>query len=128
MYFGHKIDAEGTKINFSKSISAELYTEFDEIIEFSDFFAKWWVVIIFLVIVFGFGGDLLRIFDMLFIMLWATPANLIMFSLFPTTFMLRVSFSPAPECVIVVLLESSFSDPRAAQNCYCCCCCCYTLL
>ena len=35
----------------------------------------------------------------------------------PTTFMLRVSFSPAPECVIVVLLESSFSDPRAAQNC-----------
>ena len=39
--------------------------------------------------------------------------------------MLRVSFSPAPECVIVVLLESSFSDPRAAQNCYYYCC--YTL-
>ena len=42
----------------------------------------------------------------------------------PTTFMLRVSFSPAPECVIVVLLESSFSDPRAAKN-NCCCCYCY---
>ena len=42
------------------------------------------------------------------------------FHSFPTTFMLRVSFSPAPEYVIVVLLESSFSDPRAAQNyCYC---------
>ena len=41
---------------------------------------------------------------------------------FPTTFMLRVSFSPAPECVIVVLVESTFSDPRSAQNdCYCCC-------
>ena len=30
---------------------------------------------------------------------------------FPTTFMLRVSFSPVPECVVIGLLESSFSDP-----------------
>ena len=30
---------------------------------------------------------------------------------FPTTFMSRVSVSSAPECVIAVLLESSFSDP-----------------
>ena len=31
------------------------------------------------------------------------------------TFLLKVSFSPAPECVIVVLLESTFSDARAAE-------------
>ena len=31
--------------------------------------------------------------------------------LFPTTFMLRVSFSPVPECVVIGLLETSFSDP-----------------
>ena len=48
------------------------------------------------------------------------PRRIFYVFLFPTTFMLRVSFSPAPECVIVVLLESSFSDPRAAQSCCCC--------
>ena len=35
---------------------------------------------------------------------------------FPTTFMLRVSFSPVPECVVTWLLESSFSDPPRAPG------------
>ena len=41
--------------------------------------------------------------------------------------MLRVSFSPVPECVVLGLLESSFSDPpRAPGRCHCCCYCyCY---
>ena len=42
----------------------------------------------------------------------------------PTTFMFWVSFSPAPECVIVALVESTFSDPHAAQPSYCCYYCC----
>jgi hypothetical protein len=34
----------------------------------------------------------------------------------PTTFVLRVSFSPVPECVKIGLLESNFSDPAAAPG------------
>ena len=37
---------------------------------------------------------------------------------FPTTFMFWVSFSPVAECVIVLLLESTFSDPLVAQRYY----------
>ena len=35
---------------------------------------------------------------------------------FHTTFMLRVFFSPVPECVVIGLLESSFPDPPAAPG------------
>ena len=39
--------------------------------------------------------------------------------------MLRVSFSPVPECVVLGLLETGFPDPpRAPGRCYYYCCCC----
>ena len=37
--------------------------------------------------------------------------------------MLRVSFSPVPECVVIGLLETSFSDPPRAPGRCCCYCC-----
>ena len=49
------------------------------------------------------------------------------FHIFPTTFMLRVSFSPVPECVVISLLKLSFSDPPVPPEpryCYYCCYCC----
>ena len=41
---------------------------------------------------------------------------ILLYDFIPTTFMLRVSFSPVPECVEIGLLESSFSDPPAAPG------------
>ena len=47
----------------------------------------------------------------------------------PTTFMLRVSFSPAPECVDRDCWNSPFSTPprhQGRRSCYCCSCyCCF---
>ena len=62
----------------------------------------------------NYGTTLFYIFVFFHIccMLWATHVYLV----FPTTFMLRVSFSPVPECVEIGLLESSFSDPPAAPG------------
>ena len=42
---------------------------------------------------------------------------------FRTTIMLRVSFSPVPNCVVILLLEPSFSEPLVPPEpcCYCCC-------
>ena len=38
------------------------------------------------------------------------------YSLFPTTFMLRVSFSPAPECVEVDCWNQAFQTPPCHQD------------
>ena len=39
-----------------------------------------------------------------------------MFDIFPTTFMLRVSFSPVPECVEGDCWNRAFLAPRGTRN------------